>query len=123
MQGKEGAVFETLLRIQRYLDDDTATLEESIKTRGQSQGQRAGATRDLTVETSRARTLIRQLDALVRPKLGANEERLRAWEVASHIKRSRTTAGETPAASTPATDPSISAAPAAAPSINPPTAA
>lgn len=70
-------------------------LDQSMIARGQSQGQRAGATKGLQAETARARALIRQLDSLVRPKLGTNEELVREWEVASHIKRSRTSQSTT----------------------------
>ena len=64
-------------------------LEQSITARGQSQGQRAGATAGLKAATTRARALIRLLDSLVRPKLSTNDALLREWEVAKHIQRPR----------------------------------
>jgi hypothetical protein len=85
---KEGLASDFVARLRAVND----ALDESFKVRGQSQGQRAGATKGLAAETTRARAVIRQLDALVRPKLGTNEELLREWSVASHIKRPRTPA-------------------------------
>ena len=93
---KEGLAADFVARLRAAAD----VLDESIKTRGQSLGQRAGATTGLKAQTTRARAVIRQIDALVRPKLVANEERLREWEVASHIKRPRASAHTTPAAGT-----------------------
>src|SRR5205814_1144015 len=74
----------------------TDRLDQSIDVRGQSRGQRAGATEGLKAETKRARGLIRVLDSLVRPKLGTNDELLREWQVMSHIRRGRTPATATP---------------------------
>lgn len=84
-------------------------LDHSIDARGQSRGQRAGATVGLKAETKRARALIRVLDSLVRPKLGTDDELLREWHFASHVQRDRTsvstTSGATssPTSATPAT--------------------
>src|SRR5206468_10371818 len=64
-------------------------LDESIDARGQSRGQRAGATEGLKADTKRAKALIRVLDSRVRPKLGTNDELLRQWQLASHIRRDR----------------------------------
>ena len=91
----------------------TDQLDQSIDVRGQSRGQRAGATVGLQAETKRARALIQVLDSLVRPKLGTNDELLREWSVASHILRQRTpsaTPGNaTSATGTPSTTPTAAA--------------
>jgi hypothetical protein len=84
-------------------------LDQSIDERGQSRGQRAGATEGLKAETKRARALIRLLDLLVRPKLGTNDELLRAWQVARHIKRDRVSATSTAEATTPSVVPASKA--------------
>lgn len=67
-------------------------LEQSINARGQGRGQRAGATAGLKLTTTRARALIQLLDSIVRPKLGADDELRRKWQVAKHIQRPRTPA-------------------------------
>jgi hypothetical protein len=103
---KEGLAPDFVAQLRAAAD----ALDQSLITRGQSQGQRAGATKGLQAETARARALIRQLDSLVRPKLGTNEELLRKWEVASHIKRSRTSQSTTSDAA-----PSPTATPGSAP--------
>jgi hypothetical protein len=78
-------------------------LDQSIDARGQSRGQRAGATEGLKAETKRAKVLIKVLDSLVRPTLGTNDELLRQWQLASHIRRERVTANATSAAHAPPT--------------------
>ena len=75
-------------------------LDHSIDVRGQSRGQRAGATVGLKAETKRARGLIRVLDSAVRPKLGTNDELLREWQLASHIQRTRASQKAAPAGGT-----------------------
>jgi hypothetical protein len=111
---KEGLAPDFVAQLRAAAD----ILDESIKTRGQSLVQRAGATTGLKAQTARARAVIRQLDALVRPKLGTNEEKLRTWEVASHIKRQRTPQGAPTAAG-----PSTASTQAATASSTPGTAA
>ena len=101
----------------------TDQLAQSLGERQASQGQRAGATTGLQAQTTQARKAIRVIDSLVRPKLGTNEQLLREWGVASHIRRvrkpvSKTSTGQTAAATTPTATPST-AVPATTP---PPTA-
>jgi len=93
----------------------TDQLDQSIDVRGQSRGQRAGATVGLQAETKRARALIRVLDSLVRPKLGVNDELLREWAVASHVQRARTPSA-TPADATSTSATSSTTPPPATPS-------
>lgn len=80
-------------------------LDQSMIARGQGKGQRAGATTGLVSETKRARANIRLLDSLVRPKLGINDQLLRQWEVASHIRRPRTPQSKTSGDPTPTSTP------------------
>lgn len=108
---KEGLAPDFVAQLRAAAD----ALEQSLITRGQSQGQRAGATTGLQAETTRARALIRQLDALVRPRLGANEQLVRQWEVASHIRRARTSQSATPPSTTPASGTTPTSAPTSAP--------
>ena len=92
----EGLPPEFVAELRRAVD----RLDESIDLRGQSRGQRAGATAGLKAETKRARALIRVLDSLVRPKLGTNDELLREWQVACHIRRARKAQSTTSAVET-----------------------
>lgn len=101
----------------------TDRLDESIGTRGQSQGQQVGATKGLREVAKRARGLFQVLDAQVRPKLGTNDDLLRQWQLAIHVQRARkpvsTTSGT---GSSAAATPSSTAAPAV-PSSTAPSAA
>lgn len=109
---KEGLAPDFVAQLRAAAD----ALDQSLIKRGQNVGQRAFATKGLEMETKEARALIRQLDSLVRPKLTANPELLREWEVASHIKRPRTVASATPTGttSTPAATTATAASPATA---------
>jgi hypothetical protein len=64
--------------------------EQSITAWGESRAQRAGATAGLKAETTRARGLIRVLDALVQKHLRTNDVLMREWQHAKHIRRART---------------------------------
>lgn len=87
-------------------------LEQSVTARGESQGQRAGATAGLKAEARRARGCIRLLDSLVRRTLGKSEELLREWEVASNVQRHRRSVSAASAHDTSAA-PALSLVPAA----------
>lgn len=102
------------------LRDAADRLLQSMDARGQGKGQRAGATAGLKSATKRARSQIRLLDSLVRPKLGTDDTLLREWKSAKHIQRTRSAPSAAPdaeAAATPAptlTVSSTSAGPVAA---------
>jgi hypothetical protein len=97
-----------------------AELDQSVDVRGQSRGQRAGATEGLKAVAKRARALIRVLDSQVRPKLGTNDELLREWQVAKHIRRGRTPVSATSAAGASATAvPTATSVPTPTPSAAP----
>ena len=85
-------------------------LDESLAARGQSQGQRAGATAGLKAETKKARVLIKLLDSLVRPALGTNDALIREWESVSHVRRPRKSSSEQ--RSSGAETPAVAATPA-----------
>ncbi|HKW12495.1 MAG TPA: hypothetical protein VJO33_19060, partial [Gemmatimonadaceae bacterium] len=86
-------------------------LEESFVARGGALMQRAGATRGLKAETTRAHAVINIIDSQVRPRLRGNDQLMREWEVAKHVQRARASQHETSADET-----SISALPTATPS-------
>jgi len=86
--------------------------EQSITAWGASRAQRAGATAGLKAETTRARALIRVLDALVQPHLRTNDVLMREWHHAKRIRRARTRASATLADA-----PSETATPIAAPRL------
>lgn len=100
----------------------TDRLDQSIGTRGQSRGLQAGATKGLKEQAKQARGLFRVLDSQVRPKLGTNDDLLRQWQLAIHVRRARTgsttAAGGTPPAATPSS-PATPAAPSPAPTATP----
>ena len=60
-------------------------LRRCIDSRGQYRGRRAGATSGLQMLDTRARHLIRILDALIVPALGTNASLIAEWHWVKHI--------------------------------------
>ena len=93
-----------------------AQLDVSVSDREKSRTRRMGATKGLAFEAQEGRSVLKVLDALVRPALRGNESLLRTWEGARAIHRrpgaastaaptsSVTAASGTPASITPASN-------------------
>ena len=107
---EEGLSHEFVAELRAVADQ----LDESFVARGAAQAQRAGATRGLEAETTRAHAVIKIIDSQVRPMLRGNDQLLREWKVAKHVQRGRVShqeesAGETaiPALPTVASSPGL----------------
>lgn len=112
------AVHEQVFRDMGLPDDFLAAfkaaadaLTASVDRRNDEAGRRAGATAGLSALEKRAASVIRLLDAIVRPKLGSDAALIREWEAAKRIPRKR--GGANDAAQTPTS-------PATPPAMTPP---
>jgi len=100
-------------------------VSKSIDDRKQHTGKRKGATAGLEAEEKRGRSMLRLLDAIVRPRLGTNDALLAEWKSARRVSHKSgpatgTVVGAPPAQATPsstaqpATPASLVAQPASA---------
>lgn len=87
-------------------------LAASVAQRSDHTDRRVGATAGLAAEEKRAASMIRLLDAIVRPKLGANDALLREWKSAKRVPLKSVPAPEdAPSVPTPGSTPGPTPAP------------